>query len=139
MSLLQTSKNLAPVSCNDMMFQWRFFNKQNLENVLLEHNSLKERENLTLCPMQEARQTFTEKKKPWFNPFQSKRNRMMGKAKTDRFPKEIFIHHFQKLKSIFGHKSMDEDYDDYAFMTSPVYNLLFDKTGKIIVTADDDG
>ena len=56
------------------------------------------------------------------------------------------------MKSVFGHASKEgnqENEDDgstytniffiFLLVTSPVYNLLYDKTGNFIISAADDG
>lgn len=137
MNLLHISQNFLPASCEDMMQQFQFFNKISLEKTLSEYTNLKERENFSVYQQVQTRSVLTEKIKPWFCPLRSK-SRFSNK-KQEKFPKEIFIHNFQKMKSIFGHKSMEEEFDEYVCLASPVYNLLYDKTGKVIITADDDG
>lgn len=135
MRLLNASEfQTQPIfSCDDLIRQWSFFNKQPLESLMSEHLHLKEAEAVKESIQKQLKEKLVEKVRPWFQKKERK------KMKNERFPKEIFVHHFQKLKNVFGHKSLDEDFEDYDYLTSPIYNLLYDKTGKIIVTADDDG
>ena len=145
MSLLKSNKLQDSVSCEEILRQWRFFNGEDLELMLGNYEKMKENEAFKLNNITLMKDQVLNKIKPWFQPMRVKSQRLSlneGKnrnTKKDRFPKELFIHGFQKLKSVFGHKSLDDEFDDYDFLTSPVYNLLFDKTGKIIITADDDG
>jgi len=125
----------------EIMSQMSFFQKKPLDSILQEYANLKEEDDCKRLNIQEARNGIIEKVRPWFqrmNPKSRDRTNRRNEKK-DNFPKGLFIHSFQKLKSVFGHKSLEEEFEDYDFLTSPVYNLLFDKTGKIIITADDDG
>jgi len=73
------------------------------------------------------------------------------RASFENFPSELFTEYFGKLKTIFGHMKRDPDPEDplskktlkidvkVSLDGSPVYNLVYDKSGKYVVTAADDG
>ena len=142
MSILRANKELVPTGFEELMTQWAFFNQKPLDSLLQEYSVLKQADDLKILSNRTLRSSIVEKVRPWVqrvDPMSRGRRNGRGNAKKDLFPRSLFINSFQKLKSVFGHKSLEEEFEDYDFLTSPVYNLLFDKTGKIIITADDDG
>ena len=142
MNILRSNKELAPTGFEELMSQWAFFNQKPLDSLLQEFSVLKQADDIKILNNKNLRNSIVEKVRPWIqkiDPSARGRRALRNNGKKDLFPKSLFIHSFQKLKSVFGHKSLEEEFEDYDFLTSPVYNLLFDKSGKIIITADDDG
>ena len=82
------------------------------------------------------------------------RVRKQKKKPEDYFNKMIFTDDWMKFKTFFGHKKLDVDpeenistitslirdlYYNFALVTSPVYNVLYDKSGRYIITGGNDG
>jgi len=145
-----------PATYNELASQLPKSNQHILKNVLYNQYQITNRK-IYADNMKKAIDESVKKKYDIFDR-ETRRKRLKKTNFTRRgyiplrgFPSEIFTHNWNKFKSIFGHSRRDPDPDDpiskeegyfeiNIFLDgSPVYNLTYDKHGKYVVSAADDG
>jgi len=124
-SQIPTSKE--PILRNIMYNQYQI-NKQRMHN--------KQEVNTLIAEVQQKFNVIDYKSRR--KQLKRRRNSKRGYVPRMDYPVEIFTNYWNKYKSMFGHARKEQDPDD-PINGSPVYNLMYDKSGRQVISAADDG